>query len=116
MRPRLIVLAITLIVGACARKVPPAPSVPAAPTPALRLASADALLRAGCLDCLVDAFGEYELLPAFPAAKEAATAGAIRAAGLIARRERELGMADGGYTQRARALLSSGAAVPASLS
>jgi tetratricopeptide (TPR) repeat protein len=81
-----------------------------------RLASADALVRAGCLDCLIDAFGEYDLLRAFPFAKDAATAGAIRAGGLIARRERELGMVDDGYGQRARALLSSGAAVPAWLS
>src|SRR5439155_18557326 len=63
----------------------------------------------------VDAFGEYELLREFPSARDAATAGAIRAAGLIARRERELGMADGGYAQRTRSLLSSGASLPASL-
>jgi tetratricopeptide (TPR) repeat protein len=107
---------LTMAAAACAKKVPPAPVVPPAPTPAQRLASADALLHAGCLDCLVDAFGEYELLREFPAARDAATAGAIRAAGLIARRERELGMVDGGYAQRARSLLSSGASVPASLS
>jgi len=115
MRPRLAVLALAASVIACATKVPPAAPARPAPTPAQRLASADALLRAGCLDCLVDAFGEYELLREFPAARDAATAGAIRAAGLIARRERELGMVDGGYAQRARSLLTSGASVPASL-
>jgi tetratricopeptide (TPR) repeat protein len=116
MRPRVVLLALSVIAGACAKKAPPIPAVPPAPTPAQRLASADALLHAGCLDCLIDAFGEYELLGQFPAARDMATTGAIRAAGLIARRERELGMVDGGYAQRARALLSSGAAVPASLS
>src|SRR5947209_3967024 len=52
-------------VAACAAKRPPAP-LSSAPSPAQRLASADALLHAGCLDCLVDAFGEYELLREFP--------------------------------------------------
>ena len=37
---------------------------PAAPTPADRLASAEALVRAGCLDCLLAAYGEYDLLRA----------------------------------------------------
>jgi len=68
-----------------------------APTPAERLTSADSLVRAGCLDCLLAAYGEYDLLRAFPAAKEAATAGAVRASALIARRERELGLVDDGY-------------------
>jgi len=81
-----------------------------------RLASADTLVRAGCLDCLIDAFNEYELLRAFPVAKDPATAGAVRAAGLIARRQRELGMVDDGYGQRARALMASNASVPAWMS
>ena len=46
------------------RRSPPTP----APTPAQRLASADALVRAGCLDCLIAAYGEYDLLRTFPAA------------------------------------------------
>ena len=109
-----VLLAATL--SACAPKAAPTTPLLPAPTPAQRLASADALQSAGCLDCLIDAFGEYELLRQFPAARDLATAGAIRVAGLIARRERELGLVDGGYAQRARTLLSSGAAVPASLS
>ena len=36
---------------------PPVSTVPPPPTPAQRLASADALVREGCLDCLIDAFG-----------------------------------------------------------
>jgi tetratricopeptide (TPR) repeat protein len=106
------VLAALLLATACGPKRPPPAPVKPAPTPAQRLASADALVRAGCLDCLVDAFGEYDLLRAFPFAKDAATAGAVRAAGLIARRQRELGMVDDGYGRRARALLASGAALP----
>ena len=46
-----------------------------------------------------------ELLRAFPQARDAAVAGAVRSAGLIALRERELGLVDEGYGQRARALL-----------
>src|SRR5437879_7939631 len=95
-------------VTACAPKVPPPAPTPPAPTPVQRLASADALVRAGCLDCLIDAFNEYELLRAFPVDTDAATAGAVRAAGLIARRQRELGMVDDGYGQRARALMTTG--------
>jgi tetratricopeptide (TPR) repeat protein len=100
---------------ACAAK-PVVPAKPPAPTPAQRLTSADALVRAGCLDCLIDAYGEYDLLRAFPYAKDAATLGAIRAAGLIARRQRELGMVDEGYLERARTLATTVANPPSSLS
>ncbi|HKB13124.1 MAG TPA: hypothetical protein VKD69_20815, partial [Vicinamibacterales bacterium] len=86
---------------------------PAPPTPAQRLASADALVRAGCLECLIDAYGQYDLLRAFPYAKDAATLGAIRAAGLIARRQRELGMTDEGYLERARTLAATTDNAPA---
>ena len=85
---------------------------PAAPTPADRLASAEALVRAGCLDCLLAAYGEYDLLRAFPFAKDAATAGAVRTAALIARRERELGLADEGYGERARVLQTAASNLP----
>src|SRR5215813_8052275 len=95
-------LALCLLSG-CAPKAPVV-QAPAPPTPAQRLASADALVRAGCLECLIDAYGQYDLLRAFPYAKDAATLGAIRAAGLIARRQRELGMTDEGYLTRARTL------------
>jgi tetratricopeptide (TPR) repeat protein len=98
------ILAVVLAGSACSRTMPPVTVAPA-PTPAQRLASADALVRAGCLDCLVAAYGQYELLRAFPQARDAAVAGAVRSAGLIALRERELGLVDEGYGQRARALL-----------
>src|SRR5256885_4548761 len=94
---------LSFLVATCARK-PVMPATPAPPTPAQRLASADALVRDGCLECLIDAYGEYDLLRAFPYARDGATLGAIRAAGLIARRQRELGMIDDGFLERARAL------------
>jgi tetratricopeptide (TPR) repeat protein len=97
---------------ACAAKVAAPAPTPAAPTPAQRLTSADALLRDGCLDCLIDAFDEYDRLRQYPAVADAAAIGAVRAAALVARRQRELGMTDDGYGQRARTLTMSAAAVP----
>ncbi|HJZ72887.1 MAG TPA: hypothetical protein VKE51_14175 [Vicinamibacterales bacterium] len=113
-RPRAIAFLCVLAVG-CAGKPATQPKPPA-PTPAQRLASADALVRAGCLDCLIDAYGEFDLLREFPYAREAATLGAIRAAGLIARRQRELGMTDEGYLARARTLAATIADPPGSVS
>ncbi len=109
------VLFLCLLVAAgasgCAPKTPPAPAQ-SAPTPAQRLTSADGLVRDGCLECLIDAFGEYDLLRAFPYARDAATTGAIRRAAPVARRQRQPGMTDEGYLQRARSL-ASGSTVPA---
>src|SRR6185295_14435553 len=105
MRCAVAIAAVVLAASACSRATQPAVAVTPAPTPAQRLASADALVRAGCLDCLVAAYGQYDLLRTFPAARDAATAGAVRSAALIALRERELGLVDEGYGQRARALL-----------
>jgi tetratricopeptide (TPR) repeat protein len=81
---------------------------PAAPDPHIpeRLTNADALVRAGCYDCLVAAYREYTTLRAYPAATEAATAGAVRSAALLAARERELGTEDSGYLQRAHELVA----------
>jgi tetratricopeptide (TPR) repeat protein len=112
------IAAIVCLLGAlitgCTPKSPVA-QTPAPPTPAQRLTSADTLVRAGCLDCLIDAYGEYDLLRAFPYARDAATLGAIRAAGLIARRQRELGMVDDGYLERARTLAATVPNLPASV-
>ena len=106
-------LLLLVIAPACApARRPAAVVVVPAPTPAERLTSADALVRAGCLDCLLAAYGEYDLLRAFPFAKDAATSGAVRTAALIARRERELGLADDGYGRRARLLLTGAANLP----
>ena len=97
--------------SACSPKAPAVVVAPA-PTPSQRLASADALVRAGCLDCLISAYGEYQLLRAVPSATDTATAGAVRSAALIAIREREMGLADEGYGQRARMLLAGAANLP----
>jgi tetratricopeptide (TPR) repeat protein len=109
------VLAIA-VASACARPLPPAVVAAAPPTPSQRLASADELVRAGCLDCLIAAYGEYDLLRTFPAARDAAVAGAVRSAALIALRERELGLVDEGYGERARALLIGAPNLPSWLS
>jgi tetratricopeptide (TPR) repeat protein len=88
--------------AACAPKRP----APVDPTITARatLADADALVRVGCFDCLTGALQQYESVRAVPAVGAAATAGAVRAAGLLALRERELGTTDSGYLERAREL------------
>jgi len=111
---RLCAIPILVTLAACSKARPPA-VVPDTRTP-VRLAEADRLMRAGCLDCLVAAFGEYDLLRAIPAAQTAATAGAVRAAGLIALREREIGHLDQGYLQRARDLVNATPGLDDSLS
>src|SRR6478736_3193402 len=74
---RLVLGSLLVFLGGCAAKPAVAPT-PARPTPAQRLASADALVREGCLDCLIDAFGQYDLLRTIPSAAEVGTAGAVR--------------------------------------
>jgi tetratricopeptide (TPR) repeat protein len=69
-----------------------------------RIAEADALVRAGCLDCLVAAFSDYDALRIVPAVSGVATDRAARTAVLVALRERELGLLDSGYLERARVL------------
>src|SRR3989454_9006753 len=100
---RLLVIIVAAAMPACS-----SPKKPAAPDPHIpeRLTTADALVRAGCYDCLVAAYREYTTLRAYPAATEAATAGAVRSAALLAARERELGTEDGGYLQRAHELVA----------
>jgi tetratricopeptide (TPR) repeat protein len=109
---RLVCFALCLAVSACA-KAPPKTPVPTGPTPTERLADADRLVRDGCLDCLFDAYRSYETLRAIPSAASVATLGAIRTAGLIALRQRELGMVDEGYVATAKALASSTLDLPA---
>jgi tetratricopeptide (TPR) repeat protein len=66
-------------------------------------------MRTGCFDCLEEALAEYEAVKGVPHLQptdiDAATDGAIRAALLLDLRERELGMPDEGYLQRARDLI-----------
>jgi tetratricopeptide (TPR) repeat protein len=105
------VVAIGLCVWeACASHTPPPTATADSGRAVLaRLDAADALVRAGCLDCLLDAFGAYESIRVAsttfgPMGFRAAT-GSVRAALLIELHERELGMSDDGYLQRARDLL-----------
>jgi tetratricopeptide (TPR) repeat protein len=107
-------LALVLGLSACARApLRTTPAVPAGPTPTERLAAADRLVRTGCLDCLIEAYREYQSLRSIPPAGYAATLGAIRAAGLIALRQRELGMVDEGYVAAARDLAAAAPDLPA---
>jgi tetratricopeptide (TPR) repeat protein len=99
-------LALASVVGACARKAPSV-VVPPGPTPAARVAHAEALIREGCLDCLLDAFNEYDALRGNSAVADAALNGAVEAAALIALRERELGLLDEPFMDRARTLAAS---------
>jgi tetratricopeptide (TPR) repeat protein len=74
------------------------------PTPSERMLEAAALVRAGCLDCLVAAYQAYTALRTVSDVGGEATAAAVRAAALIALRERELGIVDSGTLIDARAL------------
>jgi hypothetical protein len=86
---------------ACASHTPPPTATADSGRAVLaRLDAADALVRAGCLDCLSDAFGVYESVrmastTVAPTGVRAAT-GSVRAALLIELHERELGMSDDG--------------------
>ena len=104
-------LVLALLMPGCAPKRPAAvaPAPVDEPNPLVRLAEADAALRRGCFDCLRDAYQTYESLRQSPIVGYAATMGAIRTAGLIALRERGLGMWDSGHLQRARMLMATDA-------
>jgi tetratricopeptide (TPR) repeat protein len=94
-------------VSGCVR---PGPGAAAASEIAIRMNAADELLRAGCFDCLAAALREYDSMAARPrlprAAAEAAASGAVRAALLLAIRERELGFPRPEYSTRARELVA----------
>ena len=94
-------LVVCAVVGACS---PKRPAVVPGPSPAERLAAADALVRAGCYDCLAAAFRDYDALRSIPASADAASAGAARSAALLAIRERDLGTEDSGYLERSKGL------------
>ena len=102
MRTRLLALLIPLTLAGCAAKARVAPAIDLSP----RLLQADGLLRAGCFDCLGEALATYQAARAMPGAPapaiEQATSGALRAAALLALRQRELGMVDDGYLAKAR--------------
>ena len=84
----LVWLALGFVVACGPKKVAVDPAVAGRAT----LAQADANLRAGCFDCLVEALGQYDSTRAIPALAAQATTGAVRSAALLALRERELGI------------------------
>src|SRR4051812_36009751 len=101
---------ILLLSVSAAAACTPRPAHIASPTQAApaddqheRLAAADALLRRGCYDCLVDALQLYEaaISRGGSTAAEARTS-AARAAALLAVRENEIGLKPHAYIERAR--------------
>jgi tetratricopeptide (TPR) repeat protein len=117
MRKALVLAALVSAVAAvqgCAR-LPAAVSLPPAAPPADRFKAADGLVRAGCLDCLLEAYREYDMLARDDMAGERASVAAARTAALIALRERELGLVDSGYLGRARELIAAMPNRPSSL-
>ncbi len=107
---RLCAVPILIALSACSLSRRPAAAPQ--PTAAERLAAVDRELRAGCLDCLVDAYRQFEALRHDSPLSDAATAGAVRAAALIALRQRELGMVDEGYLEHAKRLAAETPAIP----
>src|SRR6478672_6005832 len=114
MRGALGVLAACLLT-ACSRPVPAPVAQPARPPARPSLESADALIRAGCLDCLTAAFGQYQGLVDDAVLGADARRGAITAGVLIAMRERELGIEESGALGRARTLAEETLDVPPDL-
>jgi tetratricopeptide (TPR) repeat protein len=111
---RLQFLVVLAVLSSCARTpMKPAAVAPPGPTPTERLAAADRLVRSGCLDCLFEAYREYESLRTSASTGNAAAMGAIRAGALIALRQRELGMADEGYLTAVKELASTTPSLPA---
>jgi tetratricopeptide (TPR) repeat protein len=107
---RLAAIPVLVVVSACSASRRPV--VAPQPSAAERLAAVDAEVRAGCLDCLIDAYKRFEELRKDPSTAEGATEGAIRAAALVAVRQRELGMVDDGFLAIARRLAGEHPAVP----
>jgi tetratricopeptide (TPR) repeat protein len=88
--------------SACAKPKPfVSYSEPAVPVGLKRLIAAHALVRAGCLDCLLEAHREYSSLATLLGTEAEAEAGKARAAALIAIRQAELGMVDEGFWKQA---------------
>ncbi len=98
--------ALSAILAGCA----PRPVVVAPVDATARLAAAETLVAEGCYDCLVEALAAFDRIAATehltPASADGAAAGQVRAAVLLNLRERELGMLDEGYRQRARDVLA----------
>src|ERR1041385_5642743 len=104
---RRLIAAVALLTACGPKKVVVDPAIAGRVT----LEQADANLRAGCFDCLAEALKQYESVHAIPVLAEAANTGALRAAALLAVRERELGTTDSGYLDRVRQLAANNPAL-----
>src|SRR5215831_20427657 len=111
MRFRQVCLAAVLVAACGPKKVAVDPAIAGRVT----LAQADANFRAGCFDCLAEALKQYESVRAIPVLADLANTGALRAAGLLAFRERELGTTDSGYLDRARQVAAASPALQSQL-
>lgn len=94
----------------CAAKKPRAPV--AEPFPPADFARAEALVTAGCYDCLRDALDIYEAIRVRHPTETLVSDRVLTTSLVLAIRERELGMVDHGYGDRARGVagLASGPA------
>jgi tetratricopeptide (TPR) repeat protein len=95
---------LALALSACGPKAPVVVA-PKGPTPSERLEAANAQMLAGCLDCLLQAYGELVSLRDDATVGAAATKSAIQSAILISLREQELGLLDSGHLRSARQML-----------
>jgi tetratricopeptide (TPR) repeat protein len=105
---------LVLALSACGPKTP-AVVAPTGPTPAQRLETANAQILAGCLDCLLTAYGELVSLRDDGSVGAAATKSAIMSAILISLREQELGLLDSGHLRSARQMLDASPLLAAEL-
>jgi tetratricopeptide (TPR) repeat protein len=98
MRPAALACIVVTISGCAAKQVaaPPPPPVDLAPT--------DALVRAGCYKCLLDAYEGYERARTSPNPPSGTRDGAFATAVLLALREKELDLEATPWLTRARAL------------
>jgi len=86
-----------VLIVACAARVPPV-----SPSVVTDLAAADALMHAGCYQCLERALAIYERVAEMPRAPSAARHGAFDTAVLLAVRAKELGIPTEPFFRRAR--------------
>jgi tetratricopeptide (TPR) repeat protein len=102
----------TVVLAAVSACVPSRGAVKVDARSSDRLVAADALVRTGCYDCLLAAYREYDALRLNAHVRDRAALGAVRAAALLAIRERELGLDDSGYLKRAQELAAESDTVP----
>lgn len=112
--PPSLTLCTLLAIGGCTTGLDRRP-VAAPPSTAAPREVAERLVRAGCLDCLLEAVEAYERQRAQGPAGAELTLNLVRAHVLIAVRERELGLDDGGHLSRARELIATHTNLPGSM-